>query len=225
MDQTLSHYIQAIIDITGLVVGIFSFRYQNKFFKLLFYQFIVNCVFSVIGYSYLLYLKSINEVPDNMWIMNIQLLIEMELIFFSLFWVLKTKIQRNIINVANLVFILVYIYQVSSNGVRAYVNWADLTSCLGFTLLLYLVFFELSKAKKKSWWKSPEIIAVIGLFIYFACSVPFISMHNYLQEYYPETAGIIYYNIAMSLMFVRYSLFILALMLVYKTSGKELLRP
>jgi hypothetical protein len=193
---------------------------------MLFYQLLVNCTFMLISFLYLEYLRSINNLNENrMWMMNIQLLVEMELIFFSLFWVLKTKRHKIIINAANLIFLGVFALQAVSEGIRGYLNWADLTACIGFTILLYLVFFELSKTKSKSWWKSPEIIAVFGLFIYFACSVPFISMHNYLLKNYPETAWLIYYNIAMSLSLIRYFLFAVALYLVYRTSGKELIRP
>lgn len=224
MDQYSARIISFTIFIITLIFGVLSFRFQNKFIKYLFYQFLVNCFFTIVATWYLAYLKSMNKIPDNMWMMNIQLIIEMELIFFSLFWVLKSKKQRNIINGANLVFLAVYIYQGITDGIRVYLNWADLSACLGFTLLLYLVFYELSKVKQKAWWKSPEIIAVLGLFIYFACSVPFISMNNYLQENYPETAGLIYYNVAMALSHIRYLLFAIALFLVYKNSGKDLIR-
>jgi hypothetical protein len=211
----------------GLAVfnGILSYKNLNAYFRILFYQTVFALIALVIFQLHLLYFKE-NKFPvSNHWLMNIQLLVEMQFIFLAV-WKLNREVWfRRLILLSNGLFLTTFFIQIQYQGFLIYVNFADVLVCLCFTLLFTIILYQLIIVKRESIWNSPEKIASLGLLIYFACSVPIMSMDLYLIKNLPEIAGLLYHNVNIFLASIRYLFLARALYVIYKRSKQEVVPP
>jgi len=207
------------------MVNVLGYVYYSKlstFFKLLLIQSSIALFFILAALSHHYYYLSRGQKVINTWIMNGQLLLEMEITFLAFWQVLIARKIRVLVIIANVLFLTVYFWQLSYQGLNEYVNWADLTACIFFTVLATIAFYKFSFESVTAWWKSPEIWATLGLLIYFAGSVPFISMNNYLRTNYFEIWSFVYHYIAVTLGLMKYAFLLISFIILYFGFRKQI---
>lgn len=146
------------------------------------------------------------------------------MLFIAALHLLDSKFEKKLVSVLFTIFGLVWIFQLSYFGGSASNSLADLTACISLTIVYSLVLYKSVQLNLGVWWKSPEIISSIGLLVYFAGSVPFVSMINYLARNEPKMYYVMYYVLNVGLANVRYILLFLSFVMIYRTKGKTQLQ-
>lgn len=216
------YYLDILCLVVPIVCGFFAFKSLSTFFKILFAQVSFSLVISFISIVQADYLKAFSLPVNSHWMMiNIQLLIEMELIFFAVWKFNLSRRLKNLVVIFNTLFIISYLWQTKIQGFYIYLNFADVTACICFTVLFILILFNLFKDTTLGIWNSPKKLTILGLLIYFGCSVPLISMELYLIENYPKIAGKLFVNVNFILAAIRYLFLARAFYIIFKDSKRD----
>lgn len=207
----------------AVFTGILAFRRMNRFFKTLLLQVVIWGVFYAGSYFITLQQQSAGEQIDNRWLMNIHLIIETGLLLMAAWFVLPKTLRTFVCAGAFLLFLFVLGIQVGKQGFGVYLNYADVSACLLITLVFSVVLYTFGQQSSVRLWRSPEKWACLGILMYFACSVPYVSMMNYLQTENPAANTFLYYLISGVLANLRYLLLALAFGLLYRRTNRKTL--
>lgn len=202
--------------------GMLAFRYMNSFFRILFLQVVIWSLFYAGSHVITWYQQFNNQPIDNRWLLNIHLIIETGLLLTAAWFVLPDAFRTFVSAGAFLAFLAAYGIQIWNQGFDGYLNYADGVACIVITLVFYLVFYTVWKQTRVSFWKSPENWACLGILMYFACSVPYVWMMDYLQSESPETNTFLYYLISGALANIRYLLLALAFWMLYRQTNRKM---
>jgi len=209
----------------AVLSGIFAFPYMDRFFRVLFLQVTVWSVFYGLSYVITGY-QHAHELPiDNQWFMNIHLILETGLLLTAAWFVLPTLIGKPLIVGSCILFSVVFVVQGWKQGWGTYLNYADVTACLVLTIVFSMVLYTFAQRTNQRLWRSPEKWACLGILLYFACSVPYVSMMHYLEEHNPPVNTFLYYLISGVLANLRYLLLAVAFLMIYRTATKQTQTP
>lgn len=207
----------------AIFTGVLAFRPMNRFFRILLLQLITWILFYAGTYFITAHQQATGQQIDDRWLMNIHLIIETGLLL-SAAWVVLPKTLRLVACIgAFSLFLLVLGIQVRKQGFEVYLNYADVAACIVVTLAFSLVLYTFGQQKSVRLWQSPEKWACLGILMYFACSVPYVSMMNYLQMENPKVNTFLYYLISGVLANLRYFLLALAFWLIYRKTKQKTL--
>ncbi|WP_343747211.1 hypothetical protein [Fluviicola sp.] len=207
----------------AVFTGLLAYRSMNRFFRTLLLQVIIWSLFYAGSYSVTWSQQSAGQEVDNRWLMNIHLIIETGLLFTAAWFVLPKPLRTFVSAGAFSLFLLVLGIQIGKQGFEVYLNYADVTACMLITLVFSLVLYTFGQQTSVRLWRSPEKWACLGILMYFACSVPYVSMMNYLQTENPEANTFLYYLISGVLANLRYLLLALAFWLIYRKTKQKTL--
>jgi hypothetical protein len=202
----------------AFIAGCFTWKRLSPFFKVLFLQVVVWIVVYTCGNIITYQQQLINQPIDNQWLMNIHLVLETGLLLWAARFMYAKTNGRWFLVLGAIGFTVVYISQVALNGFLHYLHYADLTECIVITLVFAPVLFN-SPAGKTG---LPLRIACVALLIYFACSVPYVSLMNDLQQHSPKLNSLLYHLISDILANVRYALVALAFVVQYRNNNNEI---
>lgn len=204
----------------AIIFGMLAFRNMDRFFRVLLLQVMVWGAFY--GFSHIITnWQQANHVPiDNQWLLNIHMVIETGLLLTAAWFVLPEMLRKGLTFGAFLIFLIVFVMQAGNQGFGSYLNYADVTACIGITLVFSVVLYTFDH-RTASFWRSPEKWACLGILLYFACSVPYVSMMRYLESTNPEVNTFLYYLISGVLANVRYFLLALACWMIYRNAKKQ----
>ena len=208
----------------AIFLGVFTFRKLDRFFQVLLLQVIVWSLFYAFSYVITSYQQAHHLPVDNQRLMNIHMIIETGLLLIAAWFVLPEMLRTVLTIGAFSLFLLVFALQGSERGLGSYLNYADVTACIGITLVFSVVLYNFGQRKSAAFWQSPEKWACLGILLYFACSVPYVSMMHYLETKNPEVNTFLYYLISGVLANVRYLLLALAYWMIYRNAKKQLVK-
>ena len=198
--------------------GIISWKKLSPFFKALFIQVVVWIAFYSYANLITIQQQANHQAINTQWLMNIHLVLETGLLLWAARFMYAKTNDRWFLVLGAIGFTVVYISQVALNGFLHYLHYADLTECIVITLVFAPVLFN-SPAGKTG---LPLRIACVALLIYFACSVPYVSLMNYLQQHSPKLNSLLYHLISDILANVRYALVALAFVVQYRNNNNEI---
>ncbi len=221
--QQFFHHLFHILLLLVFLIGILSLKKSSIFFKLIFFQVVYTCLTTVVAILYKKYQIDHGMVVNNMWLGNINLFIELSIIFYAFRIYLKESWIKKSVTIAYLIFVSVYALTGWQQGFWVILNYADLTSCFLMTLILVYAYFIVSQEKNISIWKSPEKLAIMGMLIYFAGSIPFIAMWDYLITNSPKVLALLYVGINYTIAYIRYIFVGIAFWLIYKNAKKQII--
>ena len=210
--------------VLGIMVflGYLSYKKTNFFFKLIFYQALYTGCTTIVAIIHRNYVLGQNRIVNNHWLGNINLFIELSILFYA-FWVFFNKPwEKKIVLIAYLLFVLSFVTSWWQQGFWVKLNYADLTSCFFMTPILVYAYYLIAQDKDISIWKSPEKIAIMGMLVYFAGSVPFIAMWDYLMTNSPKVLAYLYISINYTIAYIRYIFVGIAFWLIYKNAKKQI---
>ncbi|TSJ45382.1 hypothetical protein [Fluviicola chungangensis] len=209
----------------ALFFGILAFRKMDRFFRVLLLQVMVWSLFYACSHVITSYQHAHHLPINNQWLMNIHMLIETGILLAAAWCVLPKMLRTPLVIGAFSLFLLVFGVQGSGQGFGTYLNYADVTACIGITLVFSVVLYNFGQTTSTAFWKSPEKWACLGILLYFACSVPYVSMMNYLERTNPAINTFLYYLISGVLANVRYFLLALACWMIYRNTKKQTIHP
>lgn len=204
--------------------GICAFRKLDRFFRVLLLQVIVWSVFYTCSHIVTGYQQAHHLPIDNQWLMNIHMIIETGLLLTAAWFVLPEMLRSTITIGAFSVFLLVFGIQGVNQGFGIYLNYADVSACILITLVFSMLLYTFGQRKTAPFWLSSEKWACLGILLYFACSVPYVSMMGYLEKKNPEVNTFLYYLIISVLANARYFLLALAYWMIYRNAKKQVVR-
>ena len=193
--------------------GILAFRYLNNFLKLLFLQVVVWGIFYAIATVLTAYQTANGEQINDQWLINIHLLFETGILLAAARLILREGVVRFFPLIIAFAFLAVYILQAVTLGYGKYLHYADLASCIGLSIVFTIVLFRIPSGS--DW--LPMRVACIALLVYFGCSVPFVSMMDYLQQHAPKVNSLLYHIISDVVANLRYGLTAFAFILTYRS--------
>lgn len=205
----------------ALFGGVVVFRRLDRFFRILLLQVFVWSLFYLISHLVTKYQQAHLLPMDNQWLMNIHMILETGLLLAAAWFVLPKMLRTGLTIGAFSLFLIVFMIQVGSQGFRIYLNYADVTACIGITVVFSIVLNVFGQRTNTPFWVSPEKWACLGILLYFACSVPYVSMMGYLERNNPKVNTFLYYLISGVLANVRYLLLALAYWMSYRNAKKQ----
>ena len=205
----------------AIFFGLLAFRRLDRFFQILLLQVIVWSLFYTFSHVITSYQQAHQLPIDNQWLMNTHLIVETGLLLIAA-WFILPKMLRTVLPIgAFSFFLIVFGIQVWNQGFEDYLNYADVAACIAITLVFSMVLFTFGQRGNVPFWTSPEKWACLGILLYFACSVPYVSMMGYLERKSPEVNTFLYYLISGVLANVRYLLLALAYGMIYRNAKKQ----
>jgi len=201
----------------AFLAGLISWKKLNPFFKVLFLQVLVWILCYSLGNVITLQQQANNQPIDNQWLMNIHMVLETGL----LLWAARLRANESkngvLVYIGGICFVIVYSVQISVCGFYKYLHYADLTECIVITLVFAPILFASPAGKTGLALR----VACFALLIYFACSVPYVSLMNYLQLHSPKLNSMLYHLISDVLANVRYALVAVAFVLHYRQTKER----
>ena len=202
--------------------GVLAFRRMDRFFRVLFLQLVIWSLFYLCSHGITIWQQE-NHLPiDNQWLLNVHLIIETGLLLMAAWFVLPEMLRSPLTFGAFSLFLLVFGIQAMNLGIGTYLNYADVAACIVITLVFSVVLYHFGQQTNAPFWSSPEKWACLGILLYFACSVPYVSMMNYLERTNPQVNTFLYYLISGVLANIRYLLLALACWMIYRNAKKQL---
>lgn len=202
----------------AILFGILAYRYLGIFMRLLVLQVVVWSFFYAGSYIITWYQEWHNKPIDNQGFMNIHLLVETGLLLVASRFALPKTLRTWIPAGAFLLFLSVFFFQGWKLGFGVYLNYADVTACLLVTLVYSFVLYQFGQQVNRT----AEKWACLGILLYFACSVPYVSLMHYLEHKTPEINTFLYYLISGVLANIRYLTLALACWIVYRSAKNKI---
>lgn len=197
----------------ALITGIFAYPYMNKFLRMLFCQLAVWILFYLSSYA-ITYYQEMHHIPkNNIWLYNIAVPVELLILTIAASTVSKNKLTRRLI-LSSYIFFLISIYlQTHFSNSDSFINYAMASGSIIMTVLfVWTIYIKFTSDLPFRMYR-PEAFACLGLIIYFACSVPYISIMTYLNENSPEESKSLFNYIIDNLANIRYLLLGIAFLL------------
>lgn len=209
----ISLIVEIVCIALAVITGLMAVRYMNRFLLLLFIQVVVWSIFYSCAHWITWSQSQAQNSWNTQWLINIHLLFETGLLLAAARMILREGILRFFPFIIALVFLAVYILQAVMLGYGKYLHYADLASCIGLSIVFTIVLFRIPSGS--DW--LPMRVACIALLVYFGCSVPFVSMMDYLQQHAPKVNSLLYHIISDVVANLRYGLTAFAFILTYRS--------
>lgn len=169
----------------ALVVGLLNLRKLTKAWKTLLLQ-VGMSLFSVFtAYIVTMYQRENNLPYNNQWVYNISILIEGSLLFYAAYIFLGQKINTLYLIILTLPFYFVYFIQLFFGSFSVFANYAYAILGISVTVLYSMLLYRVVIEDYIKSFRSPGLYMSLGIILYFACIVPYISFFSHLQKYFP----------------------------------------
>lgn len=202
----------------AVLFGILAYSHLGSFLRLLVLQVIIWSFFYTGSYLITWYQVWNNKPIDNQWFMNIHMLVETGLLLIASRFALPKTLRTWIPVGAFSLFLSVLLFQVWKQGFGVYLNYADVTACILLTWVFSLVLYRFGRQENTA----AEKWACLGILLYVACSVPYVSLMHYLQHKNPAVNTFLYYLISGVLANIRYLTLALACWMVYRAAKNKI---
>jgi hypothetical protein len=190
----------------AMVVGVYSFKKLNNFYKIIFLQVLCASIIYVVA-RLITYHQKLKEVPaDNQWVFNVYIILEVLLLSSAATLQIKSNKIKIIIAFGVTGCLAMFGYHLSSVGFYRFANNTQIVAgILIIAIYLYLIFSALHRPSSVN--KFPtEVWLYIGLCLYFACNVPLMAFIHYLYSRSPELTETLFNFITNVLGNIRYLL-------------------
>jgi hypothetical protein len=202
--------------ILALGTGIYAYSYMNKFMRALFFQLLVWILFFIAAYAITLYQRSHGMKTNNTQLFNIAVAVEFLILTVAVSVFFKNRILKYLVLLSYVIFLISICLQMKFSKSDDFINYAMTSGSIIMTIFFIVILYKKFKSDPILWKYSPEIWASIGLILYFACNVPYMSILPYLNETSPDMSTSLFHYITDNLANVRYLLLALAFWLVRK---------
>jgi hypothetical protein len=197
----------------ALATGIFAYPFMNRFMRMLFFQLIVWIFFYLSGYAVTYYQETHHIQKNNTWVYNIAVPVEFLILTIAVSVFSKDKMSKYLVLSSYVIFLASIYLQMSFYKSGHFANYAMVSGSIIMTVLfVWIIYIKFTSDLPFRIYR-PEVFACLGLIIYFACNVPYISIMPFLNENSPEESKSLFNNIIDNLANFRYLLLSIAFLL------------
>jgi hypothetical protein len=179
-------------------LGIAAYKWMNGFCRLLLAQLIAWDLIYIMSYAVTIYQKNKGLPEDNQWLFNLNVFIETSLLLLAASKWEGSRNFRKIALYALLLFTIVFVILILKSGFFTFNSYGYALESLFITLIYLLIlkqsFYDFSDSNERKY----ERWICIGLILFFGCNLPYFSLFNFFNKYYP--------NLSKSLFFITESL-------------------
>ena len=205
-----------LIPLLAFAIGIRSFQALGSLFRLFFFKLACWLVTLIFSYLITLYQKEHSIQQNNQWLYNISLLIEMAFLTACCHSYFRDRNMILVLMFVCCVFLVSYLLELYDKGFDTYFNITDSVESVFLTLLFGIILFLEFDREANNWYLNPIIWICLGVFVYFSCSLPYISIFGFLSREAKEENKIIFKVIVIFLANIRYLFLAVAFWLVNK---------
>jgi hypothetical membrane protein len=201
---------ETCIPVLALLSGLYSFKYLDRFLKILLLQ--LGIYLAVVMAAY--FITPGTQTNPNQWLYNVYIFLETVLLLTAAFFLTQNKEKRAGIIFLFTVFLVVFLTHITLKSITFFSSYAFIAE--GITVLIvygYIVYRE-TFVNGNSLSDSPVLWASLGLLIFFICNVPYFSLFDFLNKNYPHAAKLLFQIITDVLANVRYLLLAISFWLV-----------
>lgn len=206
----------SLVPAMALVAGGLAFRRFTGFQRWMYLQLAVSFVFLVASYAVLIMQKRSGLQPNNHLVFNLHLPAEALLLCVAAQGRLAPGRLKWLAWWGFMVIAAVYFSGLIRLGIQTYAYHADAAACMVYCLLFGVVVAR-AFHEPLAWWRNPDVYIGAGVFIYAACSVPYITAFGFLQNHYPRVSELLFHLVSDVLANLRYLLLAIGFWLI-KTS-------
>ncbi len=205
----IAHFqmIKLLDELTGITIalffGVYAFRFMNSFHRIFLGQLVAYILIVMLTYIVQL-IPSMNN--HNQWVYNLSMPIETGILTLAAYIHFKSKKEKNLIWLGYFIFLLVFTSEIVIKGFLIFSNHGYVAECILLIVLYLLVLYSLFIKQNIAWKHTPEIWISIGIVVYFGSVLPYLSLLQYFQEYFPEINRMLFRLITVGLSNIRYLL-------------------
>jgi hypothetical protein len=208
---------QVIIDLSTTIlaagIGLAVYRKIDLPYKIIFWQVVLYLGFDTLGIAF---------SPDNVAVYNFFMPIETALLTASAWLMLRTQYKHWLFTAGYALFIAVYIFTFEAG--RFSVK-ASITEGLILSVFYLLVLFSVLQKRISHQVAVSHTLVSLGMVLYFACSVPFLSTLYYIRDNHPLLGKDLFRYIIILLALLRYLLIAIGfLFAVPRKAGPDYVR-
>lgn len=203
--------------VLATIIGLVVFRKLDRFYRLLLLQAIIYLVIDSIA-------SALSIMPgnkyNNSWLYNIEILFETAVLFAAAQAYFNSNLSKQVLLIVFSFFLLVFctdVFYLSSFSNFAF-HAAIAEGLLMTVLYIIIMYFQFMK-KADTFITAPVILASIGMILYFAASIPYLSVIFYLQKVNAGLNRELFQNIVVVLADVRYLFIAIAFFIAGRTSA------
>lgn len=204
--------INELIGITlALVSGIYAFQYMNLASKLFFLQLITYIIVYILSFV-------VQHIPSmqhhNHWIYNLYMPIETGLLTWGGYEYFKSTREKFLVWIGYFIFLGILISEIIIKGLFVLSNHGYIAEGILMVVLYLSVIYMQLTSQNNTWKRSPEFWISLGIVLYFGGDIPYLSLMDYLQQYYPKINLYLYRFINIGLSNLRYLFLAIAFWLI-----------
>jgi hypothetical protein len=174
-----------IVALAG-IMGVFSFKGMNLFFRLLYVQLLAWITIYVLSIVVTENQKMQGLPPDNQWLFNVNMFVESFFLFFAAFIWQDAKPFKKLIAIIYFIFLFTFLFLVSKKGFFIFNDYACAFESLVVIFVYGLILRQNFYDKTDSIYKKPERWVCVGLILYFSCVVPYASFFQLINHQTPK---------------------------------------
>lgn len=211
---------QIIVESLGLFVafmaGAYTFRNLTIFCRIVYSQIVLAAVVYAAARAITSYQVSHHLAPNNQWLYNIYIIGETAILLAAATIFVK-KTWGTILCVAGVAACLLsFAHHIINAGFFQFANTTQIISGIIVLTTYILMVWHLTRMAEFEMKSSPEVWLILGVCLYFACTVPFMSLIHFLYSRWPETTEILFNLIVNVFGNIRYLLAALSFWLLFK---------
>jgi len=191
--------------ILAILIGLLAYQKLPAFYRILFFQ----------ALAYLIIDSYASTFPNNGIAYNLEMLFEFSLVFLASAIYFKARNGRILIPGLFSIFLLLFVFDIYSSP-KEFAYHAYVTGGIMSTGIYLIILFFHFLGKKDNYHTSSLILTCLGIAIYFACMVPYLSMMTNLQQQNAESNKELFKLIIVTLSLLRYFLLALAFLMHWK---------
>lgn len=191
--------------ILAILIGILAYRKLPAFYRVLFFQALAYLIIDSYAVTH----------RNNGQAYNIGIIFEVSLVFLASAFYFKTKNSRFLLLGLFLIFLLLFVFDIYSFP-KQFAYRAYITGGITITGIYLTILFFHFLGKKDNYHTSSLVLTCVGIVMYFACMVPYLSMMNNLQQQNAESNKELFKLIIVTLGLLRYFLIALAFLMHWK---------
>ncbi len=200
----------------ALITGAYAFRCLTPFCRIVYSQVALAALIYTAARVITTYQMAHAISLNNQWVYNVYILGETTLLLVAATVFLKRS-WATVLGLAGLsIALLSFAYHLASSGFGHFANTTQIVSGMIVLTTYILMIRHLTRTPDFEMKTSPEMWLILGICLYFACTVPFLGLIHYLYSRWPETTETLFNFIINVLGNIRYLLAALSFWLLFR---------
>jgi hypothetical protein len=209
----------------ALLSGLLQFKKSTKAQRLFFLQVILWVIVLALSYVITDYQKQNNMPQNNQWLFNVSLLLEAAILHAAAYYFTKLKWLKYLVLSCLVIFLSAFVLQTIFGTFAEYFNKCDTLNCILMTLVFSPLLYEAFHNDERMHTNNGMIWIFVGLLIYFAGSIPYISVLEYLQSHNTIDNYLVMRLLTDLLANIRYLFLAIGFFMLYLSNSRVYINP